>query len=140
MPVKGPIPLPRITERWTVPRDTFIFKKAQENFERITARRLIQIQDGHEETVRIWLGFLQKHQYHGVGMKANTWGFEGLDVAERMDVRQEEVKKRLRDKARLYGRRRGREGAGKPLSPAKIEDIFRDEPYRRAFAGVSREQ
>ena len=134
LPAKGPVPLPRITERWTVPRDTFIFKKSQENFERITMRRLIQIQDGHEETVRIWLGFLQKHQYHGVGMKANTWGFEGLDVTKEMDAREAEVKQRLMAKARLYGRMKGL-----PLPPEKIEDIFRDEPYRRAFAGLPRE-
>ena len=93
--------------------------------------------------MRVWLGFLQKHQYHGVGMKANTWGFEGLDVAERMEVREVEVKRRLSEKARLYGRRR-RRTSGKDgetaLSREKIEDVFRDEPYRRAFAGISREQ
>ncbi|KAL8971186.1 MAG: hypothetical protein Q9183_001169 [Haloplaca sp. 2 TL-2023] len=74
----GPIPLPRITERWTVPRSNFIFKKSQENFERITLRRLIQIQDGHPETVEMWLAFLRKHAYYGIGMKANVWQHERL--------------------------------------------------------------
>lgn len=78
LPAAGPIPLPRITERWTVPRSNFIFKKSQENFERITLRRLIQIQDGHPETVEIWLAFLRKHAYYGVGMKANVWQHEEL--------------------------------------------------------------
>jgi small subunit ribosomal protein S10 len=78
---RGPIPLPRITERWTVPRSNFIFKKSQENFERITMRRLIQIQDGHPDVVKAWLAFLQKHQYHGVGMKANIWEYESLEAA-----------------------------------------------------------
>ena len=78
---RGPIPLPRITERWTVPRSNFIFKKSQENFERITKRRLIQIHDGHPDVVKAWLAFLQKHQYHGVGMKANIWEYESLDSA-----------------------------------------------------------
>ena len=78
---RGPIPLPRITERWTVPRSNFIFKKSQENFERITMRRLIQIQDGHPDVVKVWLAFLQKHQFHGVGMKANIWEFESLESA-----------------------------------------------------------
>ena len=78
LPAAGPIPLPRITERWTVPRSNFIFKKSQENFERITLRRLIQIQDGHPETVEIWLAFLRKHAYYGVGMKANVWQHEKL--------------------------------------------------------------
>ena len=78
LPASGPVPLPRITERWTVPRSNFIFKKSQENFERITLRRLIQIQDGHTETVEIWLAFLRKHAYYGIGMKANVWQHEKL--------------------------------------------------------------
>lgn len=78
LPAAGPIPLPRITERWTVPRSNFIFKKSQENFERITLRRLVQIQDGHPETVEIWLAFLRKHAYYGIGMKANVWQHEKL--------------------------------------------------------------
>lgn len=75
LPASGPVPLPRITERWTVPRSHFIFKKSQENFERVTLRRLIQIKDGHPETVQLWLAYLRKHQYYGVGVKANVWEF-----------------------------------------------------------------
>lgn len=71
----GPVPLPRIIERWTVPRSHFIFKKSQENFERITLRRMIQIKDGNPDTVQIWLAYLRKHQYYGIGMKANMWEF-----------------------------------------------------------------
>ena len=41
-------------------------------------RRLIQILDGHPETVEIWLAFLRKHAYYGVGMKANVWEHEKL--------------------------------------------------------------
>ena len=78
LPARGPVPLPRITERWTVPRGNFVHKKSQENFERITMRRLIQILDGHPETVEIWLAFLRKHAYYGVGMKANVWEHEKL--------------------------------------------------------------
>lgn len=78
LPAFGPVPLPRITERWTVPRSSFIFKKSQENFERITLRRLIQIRDGNPETVQLWLAFLQKHAYYGIGMKANIWDFGNL--------------------------------------------------------------
>ena len=80
LPATGPVPLPQITERWTVPRSNFIFKKSQENFERITLRRLIQIQDGHPDVVEIWLAFLRKHAYHGVGMKANVWNYEPLGM------------------------------------------------------------
>ena len=78
LPASGPVPLPRITQRWTVPRSNFVHKKSQENFERITMRRLIQIQDGHPDVVEIWLAFLKKHQYAGVGMKANVWDYEGI--------------------------------------------------------------
>lgn len=78
LPAYGPVPLPKIIERWTVPKSTFIFKKSQENFERITRRRLIQIKDGHPETVQIWLAFLQKHQQAAVGMKANMWEFSSI--------------------------------------------------------------
>ena len=80
LPAHGPVPLPKLVERWTVPRSNFIFKKSQENFERITLRRLIQIRDGHPETVELWLAFLRKHAYYGVGMKANIWQFEGLGM------------------------------------------------------------
>lgn len=80
LPASGPVPLPRITERWTVPRSNFVHKKSQENFERITIRRLIQIQDGSTETVGIWLAFLRKHAYYGIGMKANVWEYDKLGM------------------------------------------------------------
>ena len=78
LPAYGPIPLPRITERWTIPRGHFVHKKSQENYERRTLRRMIQIKDGHEETVGLWLAFLRKHAYYGIGMKANVWSFDKL--------------------------------------------------------------
>ncbi|OHF00551.1 ribosomal protein S10p/S20e [Colletotrichum orchidophilum] len=86
LPAFGPVPLPRITERWTVPRSSFIFKKSQENFERITMRRLVQIRDGNPETVQLWLAFLQKHAYYGIGMKANVWDFGKLGIGKTMDA------------------------------------------------------
>ncbi|KAL7771512.1 hypothetical protein CFE70_001458 [Pyrenophora teres f. teres 0-1] len=118
---RGPIPLPRITERWTVPRSNFIFKKSQENFERVTMRRLIQIQDGHPDVVKAWLAFLAKHQYHGVGMKANVWEFEGLQSARRKVVEEtDEV-----DVARR------REGA----VLKKVEEILGREGFRESMEG-----
>lgn len=89
LPARGPVPLPRITQRWTVPRSPFVHKKSQENFERITVRRLIQIQDGHPDVVRTWLNYLQDRAFHGVGMKANVWDYERLSVAEEMDRQME---------------------------------------------------
>lgn len=55
-------------------------KKSQENFERITLRRLIQIKDGHPETVQLWLAFLRRHAFYGVGMKANVFDFDDLGM------------------------------------------------------------
>lgn len=80
LPVSGPVPLPRIVERWTVPRSNFVHKKSQENFERITLRRLIQIKDGNPQAVQAWLAFLRKHAFYGVGMKANVWEHESLGI------------------------------------------------------------
>lgn len=97
LPASGPVPLPRITQRWTVPRDHFIFKKSQENFERITLRRLIQIKDGHPETVQVWLAYLRKYQYYGVGMKANMWEFGELGEHKRMDQALEDEVEKLNE-------------------------------------------
>lgn len=118
LPARGPIPLPRITERWTVPRANFIFKKSQENFERITIRRLIQIQDGHPDVVKAWLAFLQKHAYYGIGMKANVWEFEGLDVGENMDAAFEEG---------------GMEGRMNQKTLKKVEELLGGEGFRKAM-------
>ena len=122
---RGPIPLPRITERWTVPRANFIFKKSQENFERVTMRRLIQIQDGHTDVVKAWLAFLQKHQFHGVGMKANIWEYEDLATATRAGYELKEDD---------YSRRR--EG---PMLK-KVEEILKSKRYAEAMKGYSLEE
>lgn len=117
---RGPVPLPRITERWTVPRANFIFKKSQENFERITMRRLIQIQDGHPDVVKAWLAFLQKHQYYGIGMKANIWEYESLDAATNVGV---EIKE---------GEYTGRREA--PMLE-KVNEILAGQGYKEAMKG-----
>ncbi|KAJ4175109.1 mitochondrial 37S ribosomal protein rsm10 [Fusarium falciforme] len=133
LPAYGPVPLPRITERWTVPRSNFIFKKSQENFERKTLRRLIQIRDGNPETVQIWLAYLRKHQYYGVGMKANVWEFSELGVGKKMDALPEADQGQIEAKwahlgqtktigtvekvEELLSRRRFREAAGLRVPP-----------------------
>lgn len=104
LPVSGPVPLPRLVERWTVPRSNFVHKKSQENFERITIRRLIQIKDGHSETLQVWLSFLRKHAFYGVGMKANVWEFDSLNVGESMDVAAEDIREVLEPYLSHFGR------------------------------------
>lgn len=144
LPAAGPIPLPRITERWTVPRSNFIFKKSQENFERITLRRLIQIQDGHPEIVEVWLAFLRKHAYYGVGMKANVWQHEKLGrcwalypmvlmlrsilgVGKTMDVSLENLKQAMEPKWAHFGRRKTLETSERAFEMMRGEAFQRSE-------------
>ncbi|KAL9587552.1 MAG: hypothetical protein Q9212_000129 [Teloschistes hypoglaucus] len=126
LPALGSVPLPRITERWTVPRSNFIFKKSQENFERITLRRLIQIQDGHPETVGLWLAFLRKHAYYGVGMKANVWEHDGLGVGKTMDISLENLKQTLEPRWAHFGRRKNL------ATSERVYEMMSNETFRQA--------
>ncbi|KAF3924976.1 hypothetical protein AA313_de0200657 [Arthrobotrys entomopaga] len=92
LPAFGPIPLPRRTERWTVPKSVFVHKKSQQNFERVTFKRLVQIKDGHPDVVQVWLAFLRKHEYHGIGMKANVYAFEKMGAGSNISKRMAEIK------------------------------------------------
>lgn len=103
LPASGPVPLPKKIERWTMPRSNFAHKKSQENFERITRRRAIQIMDGHKDVVQIWLAYLRRHQFYGVGMKADVWEFESMDVAATMDAQFQELEKELDEKLSMFG-------------------------------------
>lgn len=105
-------------------------KKSQENFERITLRRLIQIKDGHPETVSIWLAFLKKYHYFGVGMKANVWEHSGLDVAESLDAEAERIQERLGEKLELFGRR---EDLVK--DERELGRMVNDQPFKAAWGG-----
>ncbi|KAL3455641.1 hypothetical protein BJX64DRAFT_281947 [Aspergillus heterothallicus] len=104
LPVSGPVPLPKITERWTFIRSNFVHKKSKENFERITTRRLIQIKDGNPQVVQAWLAFLRKHAFYGVGMKANVWEYDSLDVGENMDNALPAIEKNLEPHLSQFGR------------------------------------
>ncbi|KAI9810950.1 MAG: mitochondrial 37S ribosomal protein rsm10 [Pycnora praestabilis] len=125
LPAAGPIPLPRITERWTVPKGNFVHKKSQENFERITLRRLIQIKDGNPETVEIWLAFLKKHAYYGIGMKANVWEYDQIGVGKTMDVSLENLKHVLEPKWAHFGRKKTL-GTSEKVMEIMSSDTFKD--------------
>lgn len=84
LPAKGPVPMPKKIERWTVPRGPFVHKKTQENFERITYKRMIKVADGHPEVVERWLSYLNTNAMPGIGMKANTYTHDSLGVGARM--------------------------------------------------------
>ncbi|KAI1268604.1 hypothetical protein F5Y18DRAFT_415294 [Xylariaceae sp. FL1019] len=127
LPAFGPVPLPKITERWTVPRSHFIFKKSQENFERITRRRLIQIRDGHPETVQVWLAFLQKHAYYGIGMKANMWEYCSLDAGKQMDSETQSMQKAIDEKIEMLG-------ANQVLGTVeKVKEMMASEKFQATF-------
>jgi len=129
LPAFGPVPLPKITERWTVPKSNFIFKKAQENFERITTRRLIQIRDGHPETVELWLAFLKKHAYYGIGMKANLWEYSKLGLGKSMDVSFENLKSMMEPKWAHFGCEKSSKTSN------KVMELMNAEKFRLAASG-----
>ncbi|KAE9374881.1 ribosomal protein S10, partial [Stipitochalara longipes BDJ] len=129
LPANGPVPLPRITERWTVPKGSFIHKKSQENFERKTLRRLIQIKDGERETVEIWLAFIQKYAYYGIGMKANVWGFEKLGVGKNMDAEMERMKGVVEPTLDLFAVKKG------SAVEDKVLELINREDFRAASGG-----
>ncbi|KAI1469183.1 ribosomal protein S10 [Daldinia caldariorum] len=124
LPAFGPIPLPKIVERWTVPRSHFIFKKSQENFERVTRRRLIQIRDGHPETVQIWLAYLQKHAYYGIGMKANVWEFDSIGTGKKTDAQEQSLQQILEKKMVNFGRDKT------PGTVEKVKELLASERFR----------
>lgn len=129
LPAKGPVPLPKITERWTVPRSNFVHKKSQENFERITMRRLVQIQDGHPETVALWLAYIQKNRYYGVGMKANVFEHGELEVSKDMDAEAEKISQAVGEKLSLLG------GAKEldQIPDEELKSMIHDEPFKAAY-------
>ncbi|KAA8902076.1 ribosomal protein S10 domain-containing protein [Sphaerosporella brunnea] len=124
LPASGPVPLPKRIERWTVPRGNFVHKKSQENFERITYKRLIRIKDGNPETVELWLAFLKQHQYHGVGMKANVWGWDEIGVGKKMNVRLETLRDVPSPKWEHFGPRKSSDTA------AMAQQILNSPEYR----------
>ncbi|TGO37314.1 hypothetical protein BHYA_0100g00140 [Botrytis hyacinthi] len=131
LPAYGPVPLPRMIERWTVPRSHFVHKKSQENFERKTLRRLIQIKDGHPETVSLWLAFLRKHAYYGIGMKANVWEYNKIGVGKAMDASMEEMKEVMEPQWELFGRGQSTETAD------KVMEILNRESFKAAAGDAS---
>lgn len=85
MPCSGVVPLPTRRERWTVIRSPFIHAKSKENFERRTHKRLIRVYDSNPEVVEVWLATLSKHAMPGVGMKANVYTHETIDIAKQLE-------------------------------------------------------
>lgn len=132
-----------------MPKSSFIYKKSQENFERRTVRRLIQIKDGHPETVGIWLAFLRKHAYYGIGMKANVFEFTKLGkilltsclvieltsiagVGKNMDIDMEQMKDALDKTWSQIGIRKDKQGGP---TAERIMELVNREDFRAATHG-----
>jgi len=94
-------------------------------------RRLIQIQDAHPEAVQVWLGFLQKYAYHGVGMKANVWEFSSLEVGKEMDDEADKVAERVHERLQLVGRRK--DLADTPETERMVHDAL----FKGAFGAMA---
>ncbi len=82
IPISGVVMLPKKRSMWTVPRSPFVFKKSQENFERIEHKRAIKAWDADEEVVLRWVKYLQRHNMAGVGMRIVRWERMRLGLAE----------------------------------------------------------
>ncbi|ORX45295.1 ribosomal protein S10 [Hesseltinella vesiculosa] len=78
MPCSGTVPLPTQTSKWTVIKSPFVHKKSQENFERKTHKRLLQIKDSHPEVVDRWLRYLTMNAPAGIGLRATRFEHESL--------------------------------------------------------------
>lgn len=152
MPASGPVPLPRRTERWTVLKSNFVNKKSQENFERITYKRVITVMDAEKEAVEAWLAFVRRWQFYGVGMKANVWEFCGVEVGKEIDQGLKGgLAKEMEEKLGMFGWRgdvggeasisrmlrrvdRERSGVGAPLS--EVGNRYKSGDMRRREQGL----
>ena len=87
MPTDRPFGLPKKKLLISVIKSPFVFKKWQENFERMTYKKSIKVYDANPETIDLWLRYIKKNAIGGVGMRAriNEWvdlGFGRKEIEE----------------------------------------------------------
>lgn len=74
--------------------------------------------------MQVWLAFLKKHAFYGVGMKANVWEFEELGVQQRMDKQLVEIDKAPYPKWQSFNK-------GRTVDTASmVKEILESEEYR----------
>lgn len=73
IPTTRPAFLPTTKALYTVLKSPFVHKKAQENFEKRTHRRVLKVYDTEKEVLDLWLRYLKRNAIGGVGMKAQVW-------------------------------------------------------------------
>lgn len=73
----------------------------------------------------MWLAFLQKHAYYGIGMKANMWEYSPLDTGTQMDSELPSMQKSIDEKMELLGQ-------SKVLGTVeKVKELLETERFRR---------
>lgn len=96
--------------------------------------------------VRRWLAFVQKHVWYGVGMKADVFEFEGVDVVKRMDGEESDEQIKLgMEKVdwELFGRRKGldtEEEVGKALAQRGFAGPVKHTPAMAADGPAVRQE
>ncbi|KAH8105453.1 ribosomal protein S10 domain-containing protein [Cristinia sonorae] len=73
VPITRPASLPTQRRLWTVIKGPFVHKKAQENFERKTHKRVVKVYDADQEVVDRLVRYLGRHELAGVGMRVVRW-------------------------------------------------------------------
>jgi small subunit ribosomal protein S10 len=101
IPVTRPAAMPIKTELHTVLRSGFVHKKSQENFWRLTHRRVIKAYDANEEVINRWINYLRTDAVRGtnVALKAQRflyrpigWG-KDVDELARRELELEKLEK-----------------------------------------------
>jgi small subunit ribosomal protein S10 len=111
IPVTRPASMPIQTELHTVLRSGFVHKKSQENFWRLTHRRVIKAYDANEEVINRWFHYLRTEAVRGtnVALKAQRFLYRPIGWAQDVDELtkgEEMVLERLDEKAGTNGRKK----------------------------------
>lgn len=61
----------------------FVHKKAQENFERKTHKRVIKVYDAEQGVMDKWVAYLAHHALAGVGVRVVRWHRAPIGVGEK---------------------------------------------------------
>jgi small subunit ribosomal protein S10 len=102
MPVSRVVSLPTKRNMWTVIRSPFAHKKSQENFERLTHKRLIKVWDTDPEVFDRWLRYIRKHSVAGVGMRVVRWERVEIGVGQHIaDAVEEKLEGTRANKAKV---------------------------------------
>ncbi|EPX71176.1 ribosomal protein subunit S10 [Schizosaccharomyces octosporus yFS286] len=84
IPMRGPRPLPKKVESWTLLRSPFVHKGSQENFERITHTRLFKLYNINPSQLEIFLAYVRKNNMPSLTLEAKMVEYEDLEVAARI--------------------------------------------------------